>query len=74
MRAAAHHTVCVLSEPLQREQRVVWLNNHIAHLILVWKNRVSLYQLLWIPEKKTFFLIFDFKTVKDLITKICVFV
>lgn len=74
MRAAAHHTVCVLSEPLQREQRVVWLNNHIAHLILVWKNRVSLYQLLWIPETKKRFLIFDFKTVKDLITKICVFV
>lgn len=76
MRAAAHHTVCVLSEPLQCEQRVVRLNDHIAHLILVWKNRVSLHQLLWIPEKEKHFLkiILDFKTVKDLITKICVFV
>lgn len=52
MSAAAHHTVGVLSEPLQREQRVVRLNHHIAHLILVWKNRVSLHQLLWIPENK----------------------
>lgn len=48
--AAAHHAVCVLGEPLQCEQRVVRLNDHVTHLILVWENRVSLHQLLWIPE------------------------
>lgn len=50
MNAAAHHAVCVLGEPLQREQRVVRLNDHVAHLILVWENRVRLHQLLWVPE------------------------
>lgn len=49
---SAHHTVCVLGKPLQREQRVVWLHDNVTHLILVWENRVSLYQLLRVPEEK----------------------
>lgn len=52
MSAAAHHAVCVLGEPLQCEQRVVRLNDHVTHLVLVWKNRVSLHQLLWVPGDK----------------------
>lgn len=48
MSAAAHHAVCILCEPLQCEQRVVRLNDHITHLVLVWENRVSLHQLLWV--------------------------
>lgn len=49
MSAAAHHAVCVLCEPLQREQRVVRLNDHVTHLVLVWEYRVRLHQLLWVP-------------------------
>lgn len=49
-RAAAHHAVCVLGEPLQREQRVVRLNDHVTHLILVGEDRVRLDQLLRVPE------------------------
>ncbi len=52
MSAAAHHTVCILGEPLQCEQRVVRLNDHVTHLILVWENRVSLHQLFWVPGEK----------------------
>lgn len=53
--AAAHHAVCVLSEPLQCEQRVVWLNDHVTHLILVWKDRISLHQLLWVPGDRNMY-------------------
>lgn len=50
-----HHTVCILGEPLQREQRVVRLNNYVAHLVLVREHRVRLYQFLWVPvERETF--------------------
>ncbi|KAF3845981.1 hypothetical protein F7725_003059 [Dissostichus mawsoni] len=33
--------ICVLREPLQREQRVVRLNDHVAHLVLVGENRIG---------------------------------
>lgn len=67
MNAAAHHAVCVLGEPLQREQRVVRLNDHVAHLILVWENRVRLHQLLWVPEdqKRIYIYIIHEKTAAD---------
>lgn len=55
--AAAHHAVCILSESLQRQQWVVWLNNHITHLILVWEDWVSLYQLLWVPVGQKLYII-----------------
>lgn len=55
LRSAAHHTVCILGEPLQREQRVVRLNNYVAHLILVREHRVSLYQFLWVPVEREIF-------------------
>lgn len=35
---ASYHTVSVLSQPLQCQQRVVWLDYNIAHLILVWEH------------------------------------
>lgn len=46
----AHHAVRVLSQPLEREERVVGLDHHVAHLILVGKHRVGLHQLLGVPE------------------------
>lgn len=48
----SYHAVSVLSQPLQRQQRVVRLDYNIAHLILVWENRVGLHQLLGIPGEK----------------------
>jgi len=47
-----YHAVSVLSQPLQRQQRVVRLDHNIAHLILVWENRVRLHQFLGIPGEK----------------------
>lgn len=47
--AGAHHAVGILRQPLQREQRVVRLHDHVAHLVLVGEDRVGLHQLLWIP-------------------------
>lgn len=52
MQRNSYHTVSVLSQPLQCQQRVVWLDYNIAHLILVWENRVGLHQLLGIPGEK----------------------
>lgn len=47
-----HHAVGVLSQPLQRQQGVVGLHHHVAHLVLVWENRVGLHQLLGVPGEK----------------------
>ena len=38
VKSGTHHTVCVLGQPLEREQRVVGLDHHIAHLVLVGKH------------------------------------
>lgn len=35
---ASYHTVSILGQPLQCQQRVVRLNYNIAHLILVWEH------------------------------------
>ena len=44
-----HHTVSVLGEPLQGQEGVVGLHDHVTHLILVGEHRIGLHQLLRIP-------------------------
>lgn len=49
-----HHAVRILSQPLKCEERVVGLDHHVAHLVLVGKHRVGLHQLLGVPVIQPF--------------------
>jgi hypothetical protein len=44
-----HHTVRILGQSLQTQHAVIRLHNHIRHLLVIWKHRVSLNQFLGVP-------------------------
>lgn len=44
-----YHTISILGQAFESQERVVGLHHNVTHLILVGEDRVRLHQFLWVP-------------------------